>query len=88
MSDLPKYTRVPDEVESEPLTKARDSFELQPEVTSSRAGYPPYTAEGSSSGSEHHVKYIYEPRGSHHQHVLGVLGRDRQVRAQKTILFV
>lgn len=78
MSDLPKYTRVPDEhqAETERLTKgARESFDSDPR------GYPPHNAEASSSsGSEHHVTYIYEPRDSNtQQRVLGVLGRSRQV---------
>lgn len=81
MTDLPKYTRVPDESqEIEPLTKgARDSFDSQLETSRPRATYPP-NAEASSSGSEQHVTYIYEPKWSNdHQHVLGILGRDRRV---------
>ena len=85
MSDIPKYTRVPDESqEIEPLTKgARDSFESQPEGSQPRTTYPP-NAEASSSGSDQHVTYVYVPKWSEdHQHVLGILGRDRRVRYTK-----
>lgn len=84
MSDLPRYTAVPNnEEEIEPLTKgARDSFESQPQVSSPRTGYPPNNAEASSSGvPEQHVTYVFEPRfPDQDQRVLGVMGRNREVR--------
>lgn len=83
MSDLPKYTREADEAqELEPLTKgARESFESIHEESQLRTGYPPTNAEASSSsGSEQHVTYTFEPQGhAPDQHVLGILGRDRRV---------
>lgn len=83
MSDLPRYSRVLDEaaLDTEPLTKGtRDSFDSHSQETPS-AVYPPGNDVGSSSSvSEHHVTYIYISASLVAEHVLGVLGRDRQVR--------
>lgn len=82
MSDLPRYTRTPkvDESETEALVKkARGSFDLEDEEEQAPS-YPPRA--GPSGSGLKNVTYEFDPvypMEGDHQHVLGVLGRDKEV---------
>jgi hypothetical protein len=81
MSDLPRYTRTPklDESETEALVKkARGSFDLEDEGEA--PSYPPRA--GPSGSGLKNVTYEFDPvypMEGDRQHVLGVLGRDKEV---------